>query len=679
MIKVRADEFDIGVIFVNGLCKVRRGQRRSKRRCLNIITAFDIETTNIPYPTTSEKTYYENIMYIWKWCFGEDYVVYGRTWDEFENLVKRIVDRLSTPEYVDVYLVCYVHNLSYDGHYITGILDIQSEDIFYVKPRKILTMRYKGHIEWRCSYLHSNMSLKDYGAKMKAPHQKMSGEEYDYTKARFPWTPLSELEEEYGDNDVITLVESLRIEMTHDGDTLETIPLTSTGYLRREVKKALEYKRKELRAMEPDANLYSLLRRAFRGADTHANRHYAGLVLKDVYSDDRSSSYPDVQCNEEFPIKPFQFIGNITIPEYKEFKTKGWSLVFDVEMWDVKLLDDLWGFPYISRDKCFEFKESGNLWYDNGRILHCEYLKTSLTDVDLDIILEQYDFSDIRITNVYISRYGKLPKEYTDIMRKYYIAKTELKNVKGQEIYYIKSKNKINSGYGMSAQDPGKKRIYSRYKDDQILFEEEEKSIETVLDESRPVMPYQWGVWTTAHGRKELFEMQKIVHPKGIYCDTDSVKHFDSFTEDFERYNKNRREKSITSGSIAVDTHGNTHYMGIAESEGRYDKFVTLGSKKYAVEKDGKIEITVAGVGKKKGSLELEKCGGIEAFKPGFQFIDGGGAEIEYHDKKLIDTFDYEGRTYKITRNCVIRPSTYTLGITEAYRELIEFGESGLD
>ena len=46
----------------------------------------------------------------------------------------------------------------------------------------------------------------------------------------------------------------------------------------------------------PDYECFKLLRAAFRGGNTHANRYYAGEIIHKVTSVDISSSYPSQQC-----------------------------------------------------------------------------------------------------------------------------------------------------------------------------------------------------------------------------------------------------------------------------------------------------------------------------------------------------------------------------------------------
>ena len=211
------------------LLKNRRGNPSGKKRhYMGLTTAFDIETTVLD-------EYEQSVMYIWQWQFGEDYTVIGRTWEEFQDLQYRVKQCLPA----DRWLVVYVHNLSYEFQFLKGIYSFQSCDVFALNSRKILKCDMHGVFEFRCSYRLTNMNLSDFTKKMKVTHQKLSGEEFDYSQKRYPWTELTDRELEYCTNDVLGLVEAINALMARDGDNLQTIPLTSTGYVRRNAKRAM--------------------------------------------------------------------------------------------------------------------------------------------------------------------------------------------------------------------------------------------------------------------------------------------------------------------------------------------------------------------------------------------------------------------------------------------------------
>lgn len=632
---------------------------KNKKRFKNIYSTFDIETTRIAEIEQS-------VMYIWQWCFMlPDYsytVVVGRTWAQFRDFTRKLAESLNGDN-----LCVYVHNLSYEFQFLRGIYEFQKDEVFAIDSRKILKCCMLDTIEFRCSYLHSNMSLALFTEKYHAKHAKLDGVRFDYTKQRFSTTPLTQYEMAYCINDVVGLCEALITELTHDGDTFNTVPLTSTGYVRRDAKKAMRLCPNLVKPMLPDIELYEVLREAFRGGNTHANRFYAGqLITGDIQSDDRSSSYPAVMCCNQFPMSKFYLKEDCTLEELnKLIDIRKRACVFRVALGGITLKNPYWGSPYLSTSKCRNIIHAE---YDNGRILSAEYLETTFTDIDFKIFKREYNAEYISPITVYHARYGKLPGSLIGTIEAYYKAKTELKGVKEQEIFYMKSKNKLNSLYGMCAQDPVKHSILfydNDYHDDDMEDAE-------LLEEhnEHAFLPYQWGVWVTAWARLRLEEGIEACGDNFLYTDTDSVKHLGSV--DFTEYNKERIKEAKKAGAFATDPAGHVHYMGVFEHEDDMKRFITLGSKKYCYEtKDGKLHLTCAGVNKKKGAAELLEHGGIEAFKIGFIFVKGGGTESVYNDTPEIETYTHDGITERITSNVVIRDSTYTLGITKEYAGLL--------
>lgn len=657
---IKPEEYIPGTIEKLEVQKRSRGnpKTRVKTKYKNAICAFDIETTRLP-------DIEQSIMYVWMFHILDVVTIVGRTWNQLDILLKQIVSELHGET-----LCIFVHNLSYEFQFLQAIYNFSTEEVFAVDRRKVLkcTM-YESQLEFRCSYLHSNMSLAEYTKKMGAEHRKLSGEEFDYKKIRYPWTELTEREIAYCVHDVIGLCEAIKIEMDAENDNLYTFPLTSTGYVRRDAKKAMrEVNHYFVKSQLPALDVYEMCREAFRGGDTHANRYFAGRIIKNVKSADRSSSYPEVLCNCEFPVSEFFHAGELTFDELIRYITvRKKAVIMRVSISNLRLTDEFWGCPYLSRDKCRRIENGA---YDNGRILSADYLETTITDIDLKIILDQYSFDDLRPFDVAYARYGKLPKSLIDTVISYYKAKTELKNVPGQEIFYMKSKNKLNSIYGMMAQDPVKQSTIFSEGDWSIA----QDPVGELLDKSnaKNFLCYQWGVWVTAHARAALQEGIKLAGDNFVYCDTDSVKYIGEI--DWTEYNAGRIRASKESGAFATDPGGVTHYMGVYEFEGVYPEFKTLGAKKYAFTKDpgGKTYVTIAGVTKSKGGDELDRNGGLSAFSPGFTFVAAGGTESIYNDHPDIGKILRDGREIEITPNIVIKDSTYTLGITAEYQSLLE-------
>ena len=175
-------------------CQKRRkgnqGRRDNTRKYKDLICAFDIETTNDPDS-------FQSWMYVWQAQIGA-YTVMGRTWDEWLELLYKIAAVLAD----DVYLVIFVHNLSFEFQYLRGIYQFKPEEVFAIESRKVLKCEMLDHFEFRCSYLQTNMSLAEFTKKMGVSDAKLSGEDFDYSIIRYPWTELTDEEIQYFVNDV---------------------------------------------------------------------------------------------------------------------------------------------------------------------------------------------------------------------------------------------------------------------------------------------------------------------------------------------------------------------------------------------------------------------------------------------------------------------------------------------
>ena len=634
---------------------------RTPRAYIKCICAFDIETSRLPGTEDS-------FVYLWQFQIDERITVIGRRLEEAAELFSRLAGAMDAPNQS---LVILVHNLSYEFHFLQGVYPFKAAEVFALAPRKVAkcTM-YEKHLEFRCTYVHSNMSLAMYCDKMQTKHRKLDGDVFDYKKLRYPWTELSEYEIAYGQNDVLGLVEAYKTEMARDGDTLYTIPMTSTGYVRRDCKRAMRlWSRSAIKSMQPNEHLYHLLRAAFRGGDVHANRYYVGFILDNVKSADRSSSYPDVMCNCNFPMSQFKQLPDPSLAAVEKFMSTNHAMLLQLRFTRIRLKNKYYGFPYLPIHKC---TIAGEKTIDNGRILKADSVETTCTDVDWMIIQDVYCWDSVEVSDAMFSRYGKLPKPLVLTVQEYYKRKTELKGVPGKEDYYTKSKNLLNATYGMMVENPIRQSIIYDSKNP-YRFKEGDEEISKLLSQNyyKAWLCYQHGVWITAWARYRLHEGIMIANAgeNAIYCDTDSVKYIGDYS--FDSYNRDRIRDSKRSGSYAVDPAGETHYMGVFESEGMYTRFLTHGCKRYAYEyADGIPHVTIAGVNKRLGAKELSEKGGLEALKPGFQFKLAGGTESVYNDNTDYDV-EIDGQLLHIGSNICIKDSTYTLSYSADYEKLL--------
>lgn len=650
-------------------------RRKVKHEILNLVCAFDIETTNININDEINA-----FMYIWQCSINNDLILTGRTWEEYEEVVGVINEECArikqekglkeTP-----LIVMYVHNLAFEFQFLSGIFNFEPEDVFLRSARKPIYAR-TGCIEYRCSYIHSNMSLARFCESMGVTDKKLSGQEFDYQKTRYPWTEMNEKEIAYCVRDVVCLVDCLKKEMIKDGDSLITIPLTSTGYVRRECYSALQPVMRKIKAILPGVDEYTLLRKAFRGGNTHANRYYVGKVLEDIESDDMASAYPAVLLNEKYPYK-FKMI-DANVENVHKFIGYGCAVVFTVLFKNFQLKKDKEPVPYISLAKT---KSTGgekcgegyiDLITDNGRVLSAGICEMTITEIDYEIIRKQYKWENMAVKEAMFAEKDYLPKQLIDVIMEYYEKKTKLKGLEDEEnqYFYMKSKNKLNSIYGMCATNPLQETIEYIDNDYCVRFVSESEQADLL---QKAKFPYQWGVYCTAYARRALQEGIDKCGDKVVYCDTDSVKHFKDV--DLSKINNRRIKKDIKRGAFAIDRKENRHYLGVYEHDGFYEKFITQGAKRYAYVADGKLKVTVSGVTKNKNektgiAFASEELGEIENFKPGMIWRDAGGTRSIYND--VMDEYvDVDGHELHITKNVAIVPTTYELAYSNDYERLL--------
>lgn len=662
---VNVNELDYNLIQFSPL--PRRPGENGKMVYADCVCCFDIESTRI-------KEREQSIMYVWQFAL-EEFTVYGRTWQEFKAFLRNLKEKLG-----DMHLMIFVHNLSYEFQFLSGIYHFNDYEVFCTDSRKVLKCNMFKNFEFRCSYKLTNLSLAAMAKRYNKKYLKESGEDFDYSKRRFPDTPLTEQELKYCEHDVLSVVESVRKIMELNDDDLYTLPLTSTGFVRRNVKQGMKEYWYQMKDEMPPYRCYQLLKSAFRGGNTHGNRFYAGSIVDDVSSVDISSSYPSQQCNKKFPVGKWKERHDLSINQLEMRLSLGAAAIMRVYLYDVELRDIYAPVPYIPIAKCMQLHLPTDirkgLCVDNGRVLKADFIEMCITDIDYKIILSMYKCK-VEVQELYTNWYDLLPLPIRELNIEYFRKKTELKGVPGEELYYFKNKELLNSIYGMSVQDVVKENIL--FADGQYLIDETRSREDIYNGRKRSIFTqYSYGVWTTAHARASLQAGIDLCGDNLVYVDTDSCKYVGDV--DFSAYNADRIADCKQSGAFATDPKGVTHYMGVYEDDGKYKRFITLGAKKYAYEDaKGELHITVSGVGKKSGAAELKANGGLEAFQPGFVFHNSGKTESVYNDEKRPYITRIDGHLITITRNVVIRDTTYTLSTTDDYAELLNVSSNMLN
>lgn len=683
-------------IFVGAPLISKKGKSRDRVQYYNLVAAFDIETTTI----LSDNPY--AFMYQWQYCI-EDYVFMGQTWEEFQEFTEIVSEKLNLcikqteeGQIIGRSLVSHVFNLAYEFQFCRHFLGDLVHPLITDKYQPLLIPTAKG-ITYRCAYRLTNKTLEKFTKGF--PHAKLAGD-LDYSIKRVPHAEdpkngLTDTELAYCYNDVKGLCEAMRDRLEKDKYNIASIPLTSTGYVRKDTQKALNSKKSNRAGFQKTKltpELYRLLRAAFRGGNTHANARYTGKLMGRacgrydgsgslipeggvIKHYDIASSYPSSILINTFPIGPFQKIDVNKTNVIKELDSlsKQYCLLVRIRLKDIKYIGSC-GVPYIARSKTlFAISDIPEIVEDNGRVYSAPLCELVLTEIDLKIILRDYSIGGIQVVEAYKSLRGKLPIELREVVQKYYELKTKLKHSDNpDDIYnYNKAKENLNSTYGMMVMRIDRLEYQYINNEYELVPHSLQEQIDKYYESKSNCLPYQWGVWVTANSRARLQAGLDICGKDLLYTDTDSVFYVGDHEKEFDELNKKLEAQAIMAGAIAENSKGELFPIGLWDREKDSNLFMTLGAKKYILSTDGEyLETTIAGVSKKLGAEFFTKHG-FEAFTNNTTIPDSGKITAKYNnDSPHYITID--GVKILTASNIALVPSEYTVHITDKYDTFIE-------
>ena len=652
--------------------------RHRKKTYVDTVITFDSEATsyfliNGEWVTDDGKhdiTQAEDrraVLYIWQFCInGECY--FGRTLSELREFLRTL-----SGYFGGNIAVIYVHNLGYDFEFFAPLFS--EWDVFARKSHKPIFARLPPlSLEFRCSYFLTGQSLETAAKSVGAAHQKKKGD-LDYTQPRLPCTELTPQELGYCEFDVLSLYDIICHYRDKYGN-IANIPYTQTGEVRRVVKKILNnynYLQK-IRKIQNNFNNYKHLTRLFMGGVTHLNYLFNGEIVENVKSFDRRSSYPAVMCVEQFPFSEFTPCDDM---EQREF------FCYYARI-SIENLRSKTAWDYISIHKC-EIVRGGLT--DNGKLYRAEYVEMWATDVDIDIIRDTYA-GEITVLECFRAVKAYLPIDFVRYILQLYSDKTTLKNVAGREADYLKSKQFINSLYGMTVTNNIRADVDFLDCGEWAETELTDGEIAERLAEDKPFLHYSVGVWVTAYARRELFKMINKIGNDCVYCDTDSVKiiNADLWETAIADYNRELFEKINRVCDLRglpkeqffpIAPDGTVCPLGEFALDGVYSAFKSYGAKKYAYIEDGKFHAVVAGC--KKIWTEFHADGTTEThetiknmceFTKTASFPHGRTVCWYAPNQPATVLTDKDGNTYTTPEGAggvVIADSTYTMGLSADY------------
>lgn len=624
--------------------KYKKFVRKKNKYILDCINTLDTETSH-----NHDKDNPCAWIYQWAMCICDTCLI-GRTPIELVNELYRIKSMYKLDN--EHRAIIYVHNLSYDITFLWQFLEQKFDEkieMFCLNSHKIL-YAYIGGFEFRCSYLLSNMSLEKWCEKLNTKCKKLVGA-IDYNTIRYQNTSLTNIDWQYQINDIYSLKECIETEMTNSGYNITNIPLTSTSFVRNDMRKTCRNSDYYNFFQKTQLNLhtYKLVRRAIQGGDTHTNRYITGQTVKgNIQYFDFKSLYPSVQMLDYFPSSPFSCYTNKVV-DYKEVEPllHNNCCIF-YAMFSNPCIKKGITVPYIKVSKVLNsdyicYTDRGTKGTDNGRIINCKGdIIMALTEIDLDIIIQQYDFDDINIFNIWYADRGDIRTEYKVNILEYF----RIKETMSDGYFYAKSKEKLNAIYGMTATDIAKHEIIfdtesGIFYKEMLSDEDIDEKIIKYYKSRNNFNIYQYGLYTTAHARRRLHNMISdiIGYDNHLYNDTDSCFFIDndgSIVKKINIYNDNIIKENIERGYGVKNKKGTMSYFGTFENENKsITEFKTLHAKCYGYINDkGKLNITIAGIPKQnkhKTMTREEEIQSLDNMKSGFVFKECGGTYSKYY------------------------------------------------
>ena len=672
---------------------IRRGGKKYKVQVCSRWISLDTETAH-----NHDERRPLAWIYQWSFKFG-DQIIIGRRPSELIEAFKTIYAAFGLNAEKSV--VVYVHNLSYDISYLWQFLAeaFGKPRILAIKPRKFISFEVDGFL-FKCSYKLSNKSLSTWAHDLNTKNRKLAEEKAYYDEIHYQDEELSPENWEYQIQDVVVLDECVEKQMQAYGDDVLSIPLTSTGYVRRDARrnyKADRRNRKRFLITRLYPETYTAAREEFAGGLTHGNRFLAGKTVRPEVGEfikhrDFRSHYPTQQRVRKFPVGKFAYYKeHMAIDEIPPL-AREFCILMKVTFENVELRPWI-VLPVISVTKAYKGRVTPlHMVEDNGRALSIQGVFTLyLTELDLDLIVRQYKIESYDIDKTWVSPRGFIPEYMRKTVDDYFYGKTKWKNevkrekAKGEnadrerlaylELELMKSKNGLNGIYGMSATDI----LRINYKmDEGGEWSSETPDMAEALDKyynsENSFNRYQFGIYTTSWARYELIEFADLISKNGgkiLYVDTDSIFYVSNETVEkaVEELNEAKKARALEIGAY-IECDGKVVHYDAFEDEGEeITAFRFLHAKCYAYEvrhASGATELkcTIAGVTEWEDATHkfnrVDELGSIEELTKGKVFTRCGGTKAAYLTIPK-QTVIVNGHPTELGAACIITPTTKTL------------------
>lgn len=641
----------------------------------------------------TETSYIDETGWIYQWCFSypvdeeNRQLIYGRTPVELIECLEKIIKINNLND--NRQLTIFVHNLSYDYNFFKDWLE---EKLGYkgttvnLKSHDLISYNISG-LNFRCSYKLSNRSLNKWGDDLNVKHKKLVGA-IDYNKVIFQDDKLYKNDWKYMFRDVICLDECIIAENELHNNTILTMPLTSTGYIRNYTREKFKEDKKNINDFNRTKlsfENYLMVNHEISGGLVHGNRFYAERTIKGTIKHrDFVSHYPSQEVTGKCPVGKF-------VDDYKKkiediLKDKDNCYFVGMIIKDVELKDIFISMPYLQESKLLADNNCETV-VDNGRILSIKgQCIIVVNEYDLEIIHNQYEF-EYNIIKCIKARKGKFPQYLIDTAKHFMLQKTICKervkkSVYGTDEYYKAkmeldlNKKMLNSISGMTLTKPIRDIFYENENGEWDFLEktkeQKEEELNKFYEKKSSFVGVEIGAYTTAQGRYLLIKMAEIIgYNNVLYGDTDSLFYISTpeIEAKIEAWNKEQREIADENGYY-IEYNGKKVYFNQFELEDEdITEFRFLHSKCYAYKtSDGQLHTVIAGVNGKGRDKEL---GDIENLRDGFVFKKCGGTTIKYINNSP-EIKEINGHFTEIASCAIIKANEKTLKSIFSEKEELE-------
>ena len=452
------------------------------------------------YTADFETTTDKNDLRVWAWgvCNINDF-------DDFvyNNTIESFIDWLKQHFNCNIYF----HNLRFDGEFLISWLlknGFKYNEQLVTKTFNCIIAGtgqfYKMDI---CFYKKGNyrkvVHIYDSLKKLPFPVKKIAQAfelpilkgEIDYKAYREIGHILTDEEISYLRNDVEIMARALKIQID-EGLTHMTIGSDALHSFKDIITE------KQFKSYFPilDIEVDKDIRRAYRGGYTYTNKIFQAKDVGEGLVYDVNSMYPSVMYDEYLPYSiPIFFEG-----EY----------VYDSEypLYIQKIKADL----VLKKDHIPTIQCKTNMYFNATEYIEATngMLVMYVTNVDLDIIKEQYDILDIEYINGYKFKACKgLFCEYID---KYMEMKKNNTGAKRQL-----AKLMLNNLYGKFASNPKTQQKIP------YLNEFNEVEYKTITADDKEPVYTPVGVFITSYARSRIQRTAQSIYHRFCYADTDSI------------------------------------------------------------------------------------------------------------------------------------------------------------